>query len=322
MLAIRKIGKPAREAVDIFINTAVTLLFMPSWILFSVLAALIWAIVNTIDKYVLTKWIKKPIVPVMILGIVGLIASFIVYLVKGYSELSTNLIIINLIGGSFYVLGSLFYFQAAKLSEITRVVPLLHLIPLFVLVFAAGFLGEIFAPVKYIGVFLLVIGAVIISKKGPFKFHIGKAFWFMMLAVLAYSSYLIVTKYLLGFTDFWTVFSYGKIGGLLVLIPVFCFNYHKLKDVVKEKGVKVIWVVSLNESMNATGVLFLTIAASTGFITLVEGLASLQSLFLLIIATCLSIFYPKILKEEIRKSTVLLKLIAIILMIIGAYLVA
>jgi len=74
-----------------------------SWILFSILAALTWAIVNTIDKYVLTKWIKKPIVPVMILGIIGLLASFLVFLFHGFSELSFPNIILSFVAGIFYV---------------------------------------------------------------------------------------------------------------------------------------------------------------------------------------------------------------------------
>jgi len=55
------------------------------WILFSILAALVWAIVSIVDKYIFTKWIRKPVIPLMILGVIGLVASFFVYLFHGFS---------------------------------------------------------------------------------------------------------------------------------------------------------------------------------------------------------------------------------------------
>ena len=94
-----------------------------SWILFSILAALTWAVVNNIDKYVLTNWIRKPIVPVMILGVVWLIASILVYLIHGFSELSFFNIFLGIIAGILSILMNLFYFKAVKIEEISRIVP-------------------------------------------------------------------------------------------------------------------------------------------------------------------------------------------------------
>lgn len=292
-----------------------------SWILFSILAALTWAIVNTVDKYVLTKWVKKPIVPVMILGVIGLIATFIIYLIRGFSELSHINILLSFVAGIFYILMSVFYFKAAKIEEISRVVPLFYLSPIFILLFATLFLGEIFTPTKYLGIFMLVIGAILISSRNFIKLSFGKAFWFMLLSVLSISVYYTLLKYLLNFADFWTIFSYAKIGTIFALIPIFYFGFPDLVSTVKEHGKKVVGVISLNESLNVIGVLLITLAISIGYVTLVKALSSIQPFFVLSFAVILSIFYPKILKEEIGKSTVLLKLIAIVLMFVGVILI-
>jgi transporter family protein len=292
-----------------------------SWILFSILAALTWATVNTIDKYILTKWVRKPIVPVMILGIIGLIASILVYLFHGFSTLSYLNITLAFVAGIFYILMSIFYFKAVKIEEISRVVPLFYLTSLFVLIFAAIFLGEIFTPIKYLGIFLLIIGAILISSRNFIKISFGKAFWLMILSSLALSANAVITKYLLNFADFWTIFSYTRIGTIFALIPIFYFSFPDLVSTVKEHGKKIIGVISLNESLNVIGVLLITIATAIGYVTLVNALSSIQPFFVLLFAVVLSIFYPKILKEEISKSIVLLKLIAIILMFIGAVLI-
>lgn len=292
-----------------------------SWILFSILAATVWAIVNTVDKYVFTKWIRKPVIPLMILGLIGLVASFFVYLFHGFSYLSYFNIVLAFVTGILYVLSMLFYFKAVKIEEISRVVPLFYLTSLFVSILAAVFLGEIFTPVKYLGIFLLVIGAVSISSKNFIKFGFGKAFWLMIAASLVLSVNVIITKYLLDFADFWTIFSYVRIGAFFALIPIFCFSFKDLISTVREHGKKVIVVISLNEILNLVGVLLITIATAIGYVTLVNALSSVQPFFVLLFAVILSIFYPKILKEEIDKKTVLIKLIAITLMFVGVILI-
>lgn len=292
-----------------------------SWIIFSILAAFIWSIVNTVDKYVLTKWIRKPIIPVMIMGVIGLIVALIIFLINGYGYLSANHIGLGLLAGIFYVIANVFYFKAAKIEEISRVAPLFHLAPLFLVILAAVFLGEIFTPLKYLGIFLLVIGAILISSR-DLKIKLGKAFWLMIISTIFFSFDLIITKYLLAFADFWTIFAYIRIGAGIGLIPIFYLYFGELKSLIAEYGGKVVGVISANETLNVFGALSATIAASLGFVTLVESLASLQSLFLLIITVALSIFYPKILKEEIKKSIVLLKFIAIVLMFIGVILIS
>ncbi len=291
------------------------------WILFSILSAAVWAIVNTVDKYVLTKLVRKPVVPLMILGIVGLISSFLVYLLHGFSYLSYFNIALASFAGILYAIGVLFYFKAVKIEEISRVIPLLYLSPLFVSILAAVFLGEIFTPIKYLGIFLLVIGAVSISSKNFIKFGFGKAFWFMVLASLVFSINAVITKYLLNFVDFWTIFSYIRIGAFFALIPTFCFSFKDLILAVREHGKKTVILISLNEILALFAVILITIAMTKGYITLVNALSSVQPFFVLLIAVILSVFYPKILKEEIGKSAILLKLIAITLMFVGVILI-
>ena len=94
-----------------------------------------------------------------------------------------------------------------------------------------------------------------------------------------------------------------------------------LVTVAKEHGKKAIGVMSLAEVLNIVGILLITAATASGYVTLVNALSSVQPFFILFFAVVFSIFYPKILKEEIGKSVVLLKLFAIVLMFIGIILI-
>ncbi len=293
-----------------------------SWILFSILAALIWAIVNIIDKYVLSKLVSRPIIPVIIMGFIGLIASLLVFIFLGLQHLSVGNIFLALISGSLYVLMTFFYFRAVKIEEISKVIPLFYLTPVFILFIAALFLCEIFTPIKYFGIILLIVGAILISTNKPFSLSFNKAFWFMILSSLSLAVNQVITKYLLGFADFWTIFAYIRIGAFMALVPAIATNIDSFKTLYQEKKLRPFGFMSLSESLNLFGVLSITIATAIGSVTLVNALSSVQLFFVLLFTVLISIFYPQILKEEIGKSTVLLKSIAIAIMFIGAFLIS
>lgn len=290
------------------------------WVILSILAAIGWAVVGTVDKYIITKW-AKPIIPVMIRGIIGMIISLLIYVIHGYSQLSSFNIFLSIIIGIAYVFVGFFYFRAVKIEEISRVAQLWYLYPLFTLILAAIFLREILTPIKYIGVILVLIGAIFISSKKFIRLTLGKAFVYMILANIVLATYMVVTKYLLQYADFWTVFSYLRIGTFLGTIPILFFNFSDIVNVVMEHGKKVIGVISLNESLNMFDMLLIAIAMVIGYATIVNTLYSTQAFFVLFFSLILSISYPKILREEIGKSTVLLKLIAAFLMFSGTYLI-
>jgi len=166
-----------------------------------------------------------------------------------------------------------------------------------------------------------MVGAILISSKGLSRISLGKAFWWMMLSVIAISINALLTKYLLHFADYWTIFAWTRIGAAIGIIPITYIYLPELINTVKQYGKKVVAVISANETLNLFGILSVTIAVSIGYVTLVNALSSVQPFFLLLFAVILSIFYPSILKEEIGKSVIFQKLLAIILMFIGAILI-
>ncbi len=294
---------------------------MPLWIIFSILAALLWAIANTADKYVVGNWVKKPAILIIFVGLIGLFAAILIYFIHGFSEMNLYNALFAFVAGLFYVLMLMFYFRAAKIDEISRVVPLSFLASLFILVFASLFLGEILTVLNYLGVISLVFGAIIISLKNIHKFKLSGSFWLMMVSSFSFAVYAVITKYLLGMADYWTVFSYVRIGVFIAIIPILYFNFSEVRSFVKESGKKINGLVSLNETIRLSGGLFITIASSTGSVTLANALAAIQPFFVLFFTVMLSAFYPQIIKEENGKSAVVTKLFAITLMFIGAILI-
>jgi len=291
------------------------------WVVFAILATLLGSIINIIDKFVVTKWVREPIIPLGIMGFVGAFSSILIFVIRGVSPLSYLSIIMTLSTGVIYVLGTLFYLKALKLGEVSRIIPLFYLSPVFTLILAGLFLNEVFSVVKYIGIISIVIGAVLISIKKFERIKITKAFWLMILASLSYAIYGVLTRYLLNFADYWTIFGYSRIGGLLITVPIFALYYSELRYSVSKYGKKVVGLITTNETINIIAVFLITIAISLGTATLVNSLVSIQPLFVLIFAFAITKIHPQALQEEINKKAMIIKLISIILIVTGAYLI-
>jgi len=290
-----------------------------SWITFAVAAALVWAVVNIIDKYILTRW-AHPALVVLVLGVVGLATSGLIYVFRGFSSLDFTHIGIALIAGAVYALASILYFTAAQREEISRVAPLFHLAPLFVAFLAAIFLGEVFGPYLYLGIILLFAGSALLTSRG-ISLRPGAHLWPMVASAVSFAVHLVLIKYLLNSTDYWTVLGYARIGTFLALVPVAVLNRDSLISFARRHGALPAGIIACNEALNMVGVVFYYSAASMGFITLVEALTTVQSFFVLIIASALSIWYPKFLVEEASARTVARKAAAIGLLVVGALLV-
>ncbi len=129
------------------------------------------------------------------------------------------------------------------------------------------------------------------------------------------------TKYLLSFADFWTIFSYERVGAFIGAVPLILLNFHDLVATVKKHGKRVVAVISLNELLNLVGVLFLILATAKGFVTLVNALSSVQPFFVLLISLALTVRYPHIIREEFTARMLALKVMAVAMIFTGAILI-
>ena len=292
-----------------------------SWIFYALLAGMVWAVVNINDKFVLSKLVKKPIVPIIFLGVISLIVAVAIYLVRGFGNLSAQNIVIALVAGIFYAGMNLLYFTAVQLDDISRLIPIWKINPLFIAIIAAIFLGETFSPVKYLAVLLLLAGSILLSYNKSSGFRFNKAFWLMIIAAIFLAISQVLIKYLLRYTDYWTVYSYVRIGSFLATLPIIYIYRSDFITTIREGRAKVVGFITAGEILNLFATFLITVAAVSGFVTLTNALSMLQPFFVLLFASLISIYYPKILKEEIKGSSIVLKFLAILLMFVGAILV-
>jgi drug/metabolite transporter (DMT)-like permease len=109
-----------------------------------------------------------------------------------------------LIVGVLPIMAFWFYSKALLVEEISRLITLFQLIPVFVALLSAIFLNEILGLQKYFGIAIIVIASMLIS----FKFK------YMITFSLIIAIYSILEKFLLRYFEFWSLFFWNVVGGI------------------------------------------------------------------------------------------------------------
>ncbi len=293
-----------------------------TWIFYSILAALFWSSVNIADKVIITKLTKDPVVPMFLLSIVGFIWGVGIVWMQGLPLLTPTQWFFALFGIAVLgIISDIFYFRAMQREEVSRVVPIFYVQAFFVAVIAAVTIGEQFHPVTYLGIVLLVFGAILLSSERITRIRLRAGFWLMLGAALMLSITSVMAKYFLASMSPYQMFALTNIGYFVLFLPWVFAHRFSLKLFYQRYGVSGTIGVTLTQLLSIVGVLFYFLALDQGTATLVSALTSLQPFFVLFSAVVVSHWWPQIYNEVVDAPTVARKFVAMIAMVIGALLV-
>jgi len=294
------------------------------WVLLALMGSLLWAIGDVIEKFQLEKVFKDWSLYFTVMYFVW--GVFIVAIFLSTSVVFDPFyIMLASMSGFIGTFGVMFYLKAVAAEEASRVVPLSYMTTVFVAILAYIFLREVFTLQKYIGIGFLILGAVLISYKRVEgrRLPITPALSLILVYSLMSGAAETLNKFFLLTYDYWSLLFWGYFGGLVVIVVMF------LKKNVRAKFSKLsslkrrYWIlVSIATTIYFVGDVSWFSALSQAPLSLVAALGTTEPFFVFLIMLFLSLFVPKILKEEIAKSTVMLKLVSIVLITYGAYLVA
>lgn len=298
---------------------------LDSFLVFSLLAAFFWAIANLLDKLVLEDFLDDPVSVTFLTSIVGFLIALAAPFFSKIGRSSISAIALMMLLGAFSVLPLYLYMKSIQLEEVSRVVPIFSLEPVFVLILGAVFLQEYFTKVKYVGIFLTVAGAVMVSSKrfGKEFFHLSanKAFWLVISSTLLYSIYQVAARAFLYRIDFWNLFFWSRIG---TLIPVALFVIHgptreNLIDLIPNLGSHRIDLIGFSELVNNLAILLQIVALSLGPAALVVTATSVHPLILLVLLLGASYLFDKDVGEDLSRKALAIKTISATMIILGIY---
>lgn len=215
-----------------------------------------------------------------------------------------------------------FYLEAIAIEEVSRVIPLYQLRPIFVYFISVLTIGENFSVNDGIAFFLLVGGSFLISlEKIEGVFKLRKAFYLMIFANILLAIYYVITKYIFNTNPFWNSFVIVRIGSFLGGLSLMIFNKYRKEmiNILQSISLKNFSMVLGNQFLNIGALTSITYSISMGSVSLINSLNGFHSIFVLINSLFLSYKFPNILKEDFRKPILSIKIVSIILILCGVY---
>ena len=298
-----------------------------NWLFIAIIAPLLWASTNFIDKFLVSKYFKSSVGTLLIYSsLIGLPVAFFIAVFKPsvlFLNLSTAILII--FNSFLYILYLFPYFRALSKSDTSVVVPIFQTIPVFSYFLAFFVLGETLSNMQIIGSLLIIFGAVGISLKfKDKKIHLTKdVFFLQLLASFIVAVNFLFFKFFAIQLDFWTVSFWQYLGFVIFSILLFIFVRNYREDFVfsfKQNSKNIIGLNAVNEVLNIVATIIFTFATLLAPLALVWVINGFQPLFAFLLGIFLTLFFPHIIKENLEKKVLIQKITCILLIFLGAYL--
>ncbi len=299
-----------------------------NWFFIALIAPALWSITNHIDKYLVNKYVKNGGIGALMIfsSLIGFFTlPFILIFSPNVLHVGIPVAILIIANGWIYLLATLFYLYALNRGEVSMVVPLFQMVPVFSYFLGFVFLRETLLTQQIAGGCLIVFGAIFMSlelragEKIKFKKNL---FWLMALSSFLYAINILLFKYFAFKNDFWTTSFWEYVGFFTFAVFLFFIkSYRKqFSYLINNNKLAVVGLNGFNEVINLLGKISFNFASLLAPITLVSLVNGFQPLFVFVGGVALTLFFPKISQENIAKRHLFHKMIAISIILIGAYL--
>jgi uncharacterized membrane protein len=299
------------------------------WLIFAFSGPILWAVSTHLDKYLVEKYFKHSNVAVLLVftALIGLFTLPFVWLldpdVVGVSLANAALMAFS---GVLYMGGMLLYLQALQSEEASAVAPFFQAAPLIGFVLGYLVLGEVLSPAQMAGGALVIGGTILVSLRSDRQRTRLK----LRLAALMLSAALVLALSSLIFklfalradfwpTTFWMFVGEALFGAALLAVPSY---RRQFIDLTRSNPGAVLSVNAANELINLGGGLGNRFALVLAPLGLVQAIGSTTTLFVFGFGVVLSLFFPRLGRENLARGELLHKGLAAVLVAAGAALAA
>lgn len=297
-----------------------------SWLSAALISYLILAIVFLIDKHLLTGSVSSPKVYAFYSGIWGLSILLIIPFV-GFSVPQSSQIILSFLAGIFFIHGLFWFYKALQLFEPSRIVPTIGgLLPLFTagLAYIISRGQETLSQSDFLAFILLISGSVLIACERSKKISL-KSFRISVIAALFFAFHFVLAKYVYLRQPFWSGYIWIRIGAFFAALYFLLFSADVKEEIFKQGKIipRSAGLYFLGQGLGGGANILQNWAVALSplaYVAFINALQGVQYAFLLIFTIFLSLKFPKILKEKISKAILIQKIIAILLIGGGLFL--
>lgn len=296
--------------------------------LIGAISPLLRSISNYIDKTLLTKLSRQDAAWRQTLFLfssgVGIVMMVIcLFFTRDMFAVPLLDIAILIGGGLIYELSLVAYFKAMEMDDASYIVPLFQFIPILSVFADIFFFHETLTIRQIVGTCVVVTWALLLGSKWRSLRNLRRQPFALMLSsclliVLMYASFKHVNlNYDYRAVTFWQQVGFFAFSGYLL------FHTKRRTDfvrVVKANGLLFFSANALNEIINIAAIMIANYITLYLYISQVNLINALQPIFILILGFLLTKRYPNLISEDITRSSIIQKIISIVLMIGGVWL--
>lgn len=292
-----------------------------TWAIVALLSSACFALVSVADKRLLSWHMPSVKSYYLWLGTSVIIFALVVLLFSGIpNDVKVNQLIVAYISGLSWGLGLVCLFQALKEEEVSRAVAIYHSFPVFVAIFAVIFLDESLNLGQWLSIMVVVIGAILISLHNLSIRALVSAYHALPLLIMA--SFMtalghFASKAALDDLPVNSVYVFRNLGmGTLLMLFARPSVIKESLSVFKDRTT-VMFLFIVLVILVPTSVVLTLFAISLGQVSLVATLMATRPFFVFIYSVILSSHPIRLLNEPLRKGTLTLKLLSIVLIVGG-----
>jgi len=300
-----------------------------NYLVIATIAYFVIALEVILDKFLLSsKRVSHPAIYAFYSGIMTAFVLFLIPLPK-FHVVDGAQIIARLLTGIVFTYGFMALFFAINRSEASRVIPIVGaMTPITTFFLSMFFFNDQLGTLQTLGIFILIVGGLLISFDIPFKLNKNKFFNGFYLSILAGVLLAIEAASFKGFSNhdnFLNVFIWTRFGVVLgalslLLVPAwrkiilksFAGSNRKGKENHKTGALFV-----FNKVLGGIGSILTKNAISLGSVTAVSALVSLEYAFIFLLGLVFSVRFPRIFQESRKADDLLQKIISILIIGVG-----
>lgn len=297
-----------------------------SFVFLALIVAIGYAVGNVMDKILFSDYLDHSRTMQLLSGVFAPIVALPVLYFGNITFFRPSIFLLMLFSGIMFFLGGYLQMKATQLGEVSEMTLLLKAIPIFTLILSFIFLGEILTYQEYFGLGLLLSGTILVTlepRKGLPKISPTLPNLITVAAAFLFASTFVLTKYLLNFGSYFNVFFWQQVGFFLAAPFMIYFKpiREEMKQIIRSPRQKGIPLFLLSSVVYGIANLVNTLALRDAPASLVTGIISSDALFVIVIVTGLSRVGFDHFEEKLTRKSVLIKILAAILFIIGAYII-
>lgn len=295
-----------------------------TWIILTIIAYFFSAIVAIIDKFLISKKIPQPISYAFYIGILSILALLLIFL-GGLVWPTLGQFFLSLLTGALFILSLIFFFKALKINEASRTVPLIgSFLPVFSVILSFIILKERLTNTALVSCLILILAGFLMSIRIKKNNHFIKGWVFILFSAFLFALSFILSKIIYLQLPFISGFIWIRLGSFIfslsfLLVP-------KIRKIIftslKETDQKISLLFLGNQTLAAFYFILLNVAIYLNSVSLINALQGMQYVFIFFIAIIISKNFPHFFKEELKKEIIFQKIMAMVLILIGLFILA